>query len=419
MKGLLQRLVPVRDEEISRLLWATVYGFCIFTCYYILRPVRDEISSADLGNLQIIWTVVFVVMLAAVAAYSWLTTRYARGRFIPLTNRFFLANLLLFYAVLMILPESARPWIDRVFYVWAAVFALFAVTVYWGFFADLFTSEQGKRLFAFIATGASLGALAGSSISSFLAEPLPPFTLLLVACVPLEIASWCVHVLNRAGVAGEPDAVRDQPLTGSALSGMKRVAGSKYLQGIMAFILLMTFASTVLYFQQAELIGNAFPEDRAARTAFYARIDLATNIITLLLQLYVTARIIRWIGLGTALLLLPAVTALGFLTLGVYPLLAVLVVLQVAYRAGRYGLAKPAREVLFTVLPREEKYQTKSFLDAAVYRGGDTVSGWVYYGLGALGLSIGAIALVAAPVAAVWALVGLRLGRAHETQAEG
>ena len=420
MLKLFQRVVPVREEEFKALIWATLYGFAIFTAYYILRPVRDEISSADRGNLQIIWTAVFFVMLLAVAAYSWLTTRYPRGRFVPITNRFFLLNLIAFYAALVLLPEEARPWIDRFFYVWASVFALFAVTVYWGFFADLFTSEQAKRLFPFIAVGASLGAIAGSAISAFLAESIPEFSLLLVACVPLEIGTWCVHVLNRdnVGRGAESDPRREQPLAGTALSGMNAVARSPYLQGIMVFILLMTFASTVLYFQQAELIAREFGDDRPARTAFYAQIDLVVNIITILLQVYVTARIIRWIGLAASLLFLPAVTALGFVGLGVFPLLTVLVVLQVLYRAGRYGVTKPAREVLFTVVSREEKYQTKAFLDAAVYRGGDTVSGWVYYGLGAIGLSMGAIALVAAPIAAVWAVVAWRLGVRHEEMSD-
>jgi AAA family ATP:ADP antiporter len=195
---------------------------------------------------------------------------------------------------------------------------------------------------------------------------------------------------------------------------MRAVARSGYLQGIMLFILLMTFASTMLYFQQADLIAEAFSDDRTARTAFYAKIDLVVNIITTLLQLFVTARIIKWIGLAASLVFLPAVTAFGFLGLGLYPTLTVLVVLQVLYRAGRYGLAKPAREVLFTIIGREEKYQTKAFLDAAVYRGGDLVSGWIYSGLAAVGLSLGAIALVAAPVAGVWAVVAFRLGKSHE-----
>jgi AAA family ATP:ADP antiporter len=197
---------------------------------------------------------------------------------------------------------------------------------------------------------------------------------------------------------------------------MKAVFASQYLMGIAAFILLMTFASTMLYFQQANLVADAF-SDRGVRTAFFAKVDLAVNILTLLFQLYLTARVVKWLGVGLTLAIIPLVTALGFLSLGLYPTLAILVVVQVIYRAGRYGLTKPAREMLWTVLGREEKYKSKPFLDAAVYRGGDLVSGWIYTGLAAAGLTVGAIALVAAPIAGVWAILALRLGRLEELMA--
>jgi AAA family ATP:ADP antiporter len=197
---------------------------------------------------------------------------------------------------------------------------------------------------------------------------------------------------------------------------MKAVFASPYLAGIAAFIALMTFVSTMLYFQQANLVYEAFA-DRGERTAFYAKIDLAVNILTIFFQLYLTARIVRWLGVGVTLAAIPLLMAAGFLALGLWPTLAALVVVQVIYRAGRYGLTKPAREMLWTVLGREEKYKAKPFLDAAVYRGGDLVSGWIYAGLAAVGLSIGAIALVAAPVAGLWALLAVRLGRSERAMA--
>jgi AAA family ATP:ADP antiporter len=179
----------------------------------------------------------------------------------------------------------------------------------------------------------------------------------------------------------------------------------------------MTFASTILYFQQANLVADAF-SDRAVRTAFFAKIDLAVNILTIVFQVYLTARIVKWLGVGLTLAMIPITTAAGFLALGLYPTIAVLVVVQVIYRTGRYGLTKPAREMLWTVLSREDKYKAKPFLDAAVYRGGDLVSGWIYAGLAAVGLSIGAIAMVAAPMAAIWAILGLRLGLREELMAQ-
>jgi AAA family ATP:ADP antiporter len=419
LKAMINKVVDVRDDnELKGLLIATAYGFFILFSYYILRAVRDEISSADRGNLQYLWTAVFLVMLLAVPAYSWLASRYSRGVFVPLANRFFIACLLAFYACLVFLPLEARPWIDRVFYVWTSVFALFVVTVFWGFLSDCFDNSQGKRLFSFIAVGSSLGGMAGSAMTAGLAENIPAFSLLLLACIPLEIASWCARALHRRFQTGSVaiPGEADKKISGTALSGMRAVFASPYLLGIAAFIALMTFVSTMLYFQQANLVAEAFA-DRGERTVFYARVDLLVNGLTILFQVYLTARIIAWLGVGWTLAIVPVGMALGFVALGAYPTLAVLVVVQVIYRAGRYGLTKPAREILWTVLGREAKYKAKPFLDAAVYRGGDLLSGWIYTGLVALGLSIGAIALTAVPVVGVWTVLALKLGSQQESLA--
>ncbi|MCU0990304.1 MAG: MFS transporter, partial [Xanthomonadales bacterium] len=275
-----------------------------------------------------------------------------------------------------------------------------------------------KRLFAFIAVGSSIGGMAGSTVTAVLAEWVPTFSLLLLACIPLELASWCVGVLHRRFATGNVRSAGEagRVIRGNAWSGMQAVFASPYLLGIAAFILLMTFVSTILYFQQAYLVAEAF-SDRGERTAFFAKIDLVVNILTVLLQVYITARIVRWLGVGLALALLPIAITAGFVAVGLWPTLAVLVTVQVIYRAGRYGLTKPAREMLWTVLSREDKYKAKPFLDAAVYRGGDLVSGWIYAGLAALGLSVGAISLAAAPLAGLWILLGLKLGRREEALA--
>ena len=217
MQKLISKLVDVRGEdELKGLMWGTAYGFFIMFSYYILRAVRDEISSADRGNLQILWTAVFFVMLVAVPLYSWVASKLSRGVFVPLANRFFILCLVAFWLCLAFLPEAARPWIDRVFYVWTSVFALFVVTVFWGFMADCFDNSQGKRLFAFIAVGSSVGAMLGSSVTAVLAEVLPTFTLLLIACIPLEGASWCALALNRRFDTGN---VRIAGESGRAISG--------------------------------------------------------------------------------------------------------------------------------------------------------------------------------------------------------
>ncbi len=415
MRRLLNKVFPMEGGEWAPVAMATAYGFLILFSHYILRAVRDEISAADRGNLQIIWTAVFLVMVVAVPAYSWFVSRFSRGVFIPWANRFFALNLLLFFAALEFLPLEARPWIDRVFYVWSSVFALFVVTVYWGFIVDLFRHEQGKRIFGFIALGSSLGGILGSLFTASIAERVPTFVLLLVAVAPLEVAAWTAWLLHRRAGEGQT-ALRiegKERIPGTAWSGIGIVFGSPYLRRIAAYIFLMTFASTVLYFQQADLVGSAIT-DRGERTAFFAQIDLWTNVLTIGTQAFLAAHLLRWLGVGLSLAALPALAFLGYLTLGTFPLLVVLVVLQVLYRSGRYALARPAREVLFTVVGREERYKSKAFLDAAVYRGGDLVNGWIYAGLAWLGLSVGAIALLSAPVMIVWAAVGFFLGRAQE-----
>ncbi|MGB5206107.1 MAG: Npt1/Npt2 family nucleotide transporter, partial [Azonexus sp.] len=383
--------------------------------FYLLRPVRDEIGAADRGNLQLLWTAVFFVMLLAVPLYSIAVAKLRRGIFVPLANRFFALNLIAFYAALVLLPESARVWIDRVFYVWLSVFALFVVTVFWGLVVDLFREDQGKRIFGFITVGSSLGGIVGSATTSVLAPHVPVFLLLLLAVMPLEAAARLARGLDRRAedasetLNREPEAL----IGGSAWSGIGLVVRSPQLRTIALWILLMTFASTMLYFVQSHLIGEAIA-DRALRRAFLARIDLTVNVLTIFTQTLLTARILQRLGVGLTLSLLPAVATLGFVALGSAPAsiaLTVLLVVRVLYDSARHALAKPAREVLFTNLDREQRYKSKAFIDAAVYRGGDLISGWMYAGFTALGMTLAAIALVAAPVALVWVLLGRKLER--------
>ncbi|MBI2276075.1 MAG: MFS transporter [Dechloromonas sp.] len=419
---LFARLVPVRPGETGPMLLATAYGFCILFAYYLLRPVRDEIGAADRGNLQLLWTAVFLVMLLAVPLYSSAVARLRRSVFIPLANRFFAAHLILFYLALVLLPATARPWIDRVFYVWVSVFALFVVAVFWSLVVDLFRDEQGQRLFGFISVGSSLGGIVGSATTAALAQQIPVFLLLLLAVLPLEAAGRLGKALDRRAAAA-PATLNREPearIGGSAWGGIGQVFAAPVLRDIALWILLMTFASTILYFVQSHLVGEAIV-DRAARRAFLARIDLAVNVVTIVTQALLTARILGWIGVGATLAVLPAVAALGFTALGSAPAtiaLSALLVVRVLYDSSRHALAKPAREVLFTRLSREQRYKSKAFIDAAVYRGGDLLSGWLYAGFAALGLGSAAIALVAAPVAVLWGLLGWRLGRAGAPKRE-
>lgn len=417
MRRMLTRLIPLRPAEAAPLFLSTLYGFLIFYSYYIIRPVRDEISTADRGNLQLIWTAVFLVMLGAVPLYSAIVARWSRVRFIPFANRVFVACLIAFFAALELLPETARPWIDRAFYVWGSVFALFVPAVYWGFMADLWDDDQGRRLFGFALVGSSLGAIAGASTTALLADHVPVFVLLLLACLPLEASAWAARGLH--GWANRPDAPlrreRETSVGGSAWSGIALVFRSPRLRLIALYLVLLTFASTVFYFQQAEIVGEAFT-NRGERRAFLARLDTVINTLTLVTQGLLVAHLIRWFGVGVTLALAPAVALTAFVALGIWPTLGLFAVMQVLYTTGRHALAKPAREVLFTQVSREERYKSKAFIDAAVYRGGDLASGWGYAGLAAAGLGLGAIALTVAPLAALWMGVGVVLGR-HERAA--
>ncbi len=412
---MLMKTIPIKREEWGPVILATAYGFCILFSYYILRAVRDEISVEDRGNLQILWTFVFLVMLAAVPLYSHFVSKYSRGVFIPWANRFFGANLILFYLALETLPLEARPWIDRVFYVWASVFALFVVAVFWGFVVDLFRDHQGKRVFGFIAMGSSLGGILGSFLITQIASLVPVFVLLLIAVVPLEIAAWLAWYLHRSAGEGQTTLRVEGPqkIPGTAWSGVGLVFRSPYLRQIAIYIFIMTFASTVLYFQQAELVGEAFT-DRGVRTEFLGSIDMYTNIVTVFAQAFLAAHIIGWFGIGVTLALLPGIAALGFLGLRAFPNVEVLRIVQILYRSGRYAVARPAREVLYTVVGREERYKSKAFIDAAVYRGGDLVNGWAYAGMAFLGLGVAAIALISVPIMGIWMAIGVFLGRIQE-----
>ena len=416
LKDLLKKIVPIRDEEVGASLLAFAYGFCIFLSYQVLRPVRDEISAEQRPDLRILWAVVFGVMLLAAPIYSKLVSRYPRGVFIPLVYRFFIANILAFIACLLLLPDTARAWIDRVFYVWLSVFNLFVVTVFWGFMADLFRNEQGKRLFGLLAAGVSLGGIVGAGYTGFFGDDVPVYQFMIIAVVPLEMSCWCARALHHKLGVGKSAAGRqeDQPIIGTAFTGIQTVWKSPYLRKIALYLVILTFANTVLYMAQSDLVREVFP-DRSDRRAFLGRLDLAVNLLTIFAQSVLFARLVRGLGISVNLALIPILMCMGLLAIGLFPVLAVVAVVQILYRSGRYAIAKPAREVLFTVVGREEKYKSKSFIDTAVYRGGDLASSQVndYLRLD-VGLSLSVMAFLAAPVGLIWAGLGIVLGRQQE-----
>ncbi len=441
---LLQRVVDVREDEVRVLLLSCAYFFLILASYYIIRPLRDEMGVAGgVRNIPWLFTGTLVGMLIFHPPFAALVARLPRQRFISITYRFFMANLLIFFVLLKLTPESQSVWAGRAFFIWTSVFNLFVVSVFWSFMADVYRLGQGKRLFGFIGVGGTIGAIVGSAITVGLAERLGPINLLIASIVLLELGVRCVNGLSAyfsdsakphspapaggATVPLEEEALRQRekttaassetPIGGAVLAGITSVMRSPYLLGIVGYMLLYTVAATFLYIQQADVIEQAF-SDRAQRTVVFAKIDLAVNVLTVLTQVFLTGRIIKLLGVGVTLTLLPAVCIVGFTNLGLMPTLGVLVVFQVLRRASNYAVARPTRETLYTVVPREDKYKAKNFIDTFVYRGGDQIGAWSYALMQWLGLGLAAIAFVAVPICGLWLLIGLWLGREQSAKAE-
>lgn len=397
--------------ERAPLAWSFAYFFCLLCGYYILRPLRDEMGiQGGVQALPWVFTATLLAMLAAVPLFGWASARLPRRRLLPAVYGFFLLNLLTFFAAFR--AGADTEWTARAFFVWVSVYNLFVVSVFWSFMVDLFEREQAKRLFGFIAAGGSAGALVGPALTAVLARPLGTVNLLLISAAFLALATLCIFRL-LAWSAGREEArspATEAPLGGGAWGGVREVAGSPYLLGIAAYMVLYTVLSTFLYFQQARLVADAGMASEA-RTSLFASMDLAVNLLALAGQTFVTAHLIRRRGVAMVLALVPALTLVGFGVLALFPVLAVAVGFQVLRRAADFALARPARELLYTAVDREAKYKAKNFIDTVVYRSGDAVGGWAFAGLKALGLGLAGIAWIAVPLAALWLALSVALGR--------
>src|SRR5437588_1935313 len=420
MKKFFGKIVDVRPEEIRALWLAFIFFFVVLAGYYVIRPVRDNIGASYSENLWWMFTVVLLTMLVANALFSAIVARMSRRRFIPIAYRFFISNLIIFFVLMQFAPPGKRPWIDICFFVWVSVFNLFATAVFWGFMTDLFTNEQGKRLFGFIAVGGSLGGILGPIITASLVHRVGTGVLLLICAAMLEIAAQSVRFFPAEFGSGDSksrDDTAEKPIGGKFWDGVTHICRSPYLFGLLVFILLYPLTSSCAYFQQSELTKMGFV-DRAARTTFFAKLDLSVNTLTLLLQIFVTGRLMKFLGVTVTLLFMPMLSLFGFAAMGLMPVLTVLAVFQVARRASTFAFMRPAREVLFTVLRREDKYKAKSFIDTFGYRCGDQFGAWSYGGMQALGLSLSTISYIAIPVVACWCALGVWLGRKQRVLAD-
>lgn len=427
---LLDRLVSIRSDEVRLVGWAFLYLFSVFTAYYVIRPIRDEAGVAGgVNNLSWLFTGTLAAMIAVNAPFAALVKRLPRSRFIALAYRFFMLNLVIFLILFRSSTGSANVWVGRAFFIWTSVFNLFVVSVFWAFMVDVFSTEQGKRLFGFIAAAATLGGILGASITAGTVEVVGVPVLLLVSAVLIEVGVQAATRLGAITSAFARPAARDDagrgrpqarpgsepqaPIGGSVLAGLTHSLSSPYLLNIAVYMLLYSVLSTFLYFQQAEIVDRTFA-DRAARTAFFARIDLLVNVLTLGSQLFLTARVMRVAGVRLTLMFVPALTAVGFLVLGLMPTAAIVVGFTVLRRAGNFAFARPTREVLFTVVSREDKYKAKSFIDTVVYRLGDQVGAWSSSLISMAGSGPGAIAWAAVPLGLAWVANAAWLGGRQE-----
>ncbi|MFO7715029.1 NTP/NDP exchange transporter [Desulfosarcina sp.] len=417
-----KRLITLKPGELPAFFWSFTYFFALLCSYYIIRPMRDEMGIAGgVEHLQWMFSGTFLVMLAAVPLFGWVTRRFPVRRFLLYVYLFFIANLLLFF--ILFKSNVTGTYVARAFFIWASVFNLFIVSIFWSLMADIFDNDQAKRLFGMIAGGGTAGALTGPILTATLVLKFGPTNLLLISAAFLGWAVLCLQRLmawrDAAGrpAPGEPQPQADAAMGGGILAGVQLILRSPYLIGICLMMLLFTTLATFLYFQQAHIIHAGF-DNPAERTALFAAMDFAVNALTIILQIFLTSRIVKRLGLAWTLAVVPLMVALGFLVLSLAPVLAVLITLQVLRRAGNYALMRPAREMLYVVLGKEEKYKAKNFIDTVVYRGGDAISAWIFAGLQHVGLTAAGIALAAVPFAGMWALIAYRLGTRQEQMAK-
>lgn len=413
----LDRLVLLRPGEFPIVAWSAGYFFFLLLSYFMLRPVREALGiSRSLDDLPWLMTATMVAMIVVNPLFALVVSKMPRRKFIPLVNRVFMANLIGFAAWFAwgAAPHQAA----YTFYVWLSVFNLFVVSVFWAFMADAHGVERSKRVYGMVAVGGTAGALAGSALTGRLVSPtaigewviqLKPYMVLIAAVVPLELAVQCMRRVaartaaerERAGIA----ATHGEPGPG-ILDGLSLIGRSRYLGFIAIYVFVFAVTSTLLYLEQARMIKAEYPDD-AARTAAFANLDSLRQGATLIVQVFLTGRIVKLLGVSKTLAALPLVTLGGFVALWAHPTLGVLMWIQVIRHATHHAIDRPTREMLYTVVGPNERYKSKSFIDTFIYRFGDVVGTWLPKGLASLGVVVTPVAIVAA---LVWAGVGIGLG---------
>lgn len=414
---LLTRFVTVKPKEITALFISCGYFFLILCAYYIIRPIRSEMAIANgVENIQWLLLMTMLVLLAITPIFGWVTTRFRTRQFLSYCTLFFATHLVIFFFLFNV--EERSPITTRAFFVWVNVFNMFIVSLFWSFMNDVFSQGQSKRLFAFIAAGGTAGAISGPIITSSLVEALGLAPLLLVSAAILTASVAGIVWLTRwENVDFKPlnstqtktHKVRNEALKGGIWGGIQLIAKSPYLLGICLFIALYAASITFVEIQQAELIERTY-NDPAQRTKLFSMVDFSVNVLALIFQLFITSRIITWLGFRATLMIVPLGITIGFGLMATMPMLAVMIGVEIFRRSGDYSIMKPTREMLFSVVSREEKYKAKNFIDTAILRTGNTTSAWAYTGLRSLGAAGSSMAGISLILGLSWCAIAYWLG---------
>jgi ATP:ADP antiporter, AAA family len=413
------RILGLQPGEAGAVLAGFLLLFFLFTGYAVLRPVRETIGvTSGVENLPWLFTGTFITTVVVMPVFGWVASRVPRRRIVFSVLVLVALTLVGFGVSFAALPDDIS--IGRGFYIWLSVFNLIVISAAWSALVDVFSVGQAKRLFGLIAAGASLGGLVGPLLAVFLVERVADAGLLFLSAALMVVAAFAAHWVqiwrDRHPLIPDEDAQRARPLGGNAFAGALEVLRSPYLLGIAGFVLLLSTASTFLYFEQARLVGETYP-DRAEQTRVFGTIDTVVQALSIGAQLLITGHVAWRLGIGVLLVAVPVMVAIGFLALAFAPVFAVLAMVMVTRRAGEYAFVRPGREMLYGVLSPEAKYKAKNFNDTVVYRGGDAISGWVKTGIDAFAQHPASAMLIGAALSVVWAVTGGLLARAHRRRA--
>ena len=423
--NLIKTLLGVKRDEYAAVAWSFAYFFCVLSSYYVLRPIREEMAvGGDPTKIPYLFIGTFFVSLIASSIFGWITSRYPRRVFLPWVYLFFVINILIFWALFTTRLENDYDtiWLGRTYFVWLSVFNLFVVSVFWSFMADIYTREQGRRLFGLITAGGSLGGVLGPAATSHFVTTIGYQNLFPIAAVILSLAILCLHRLRRAikeDQASEAPESTGRPLGGSTFDGISHVFRTPYFLGIGASSIIASLLGTALYMWLAFIIQGEI-SDSNERVQFFSNMNLVQNIIAMFTQLFVVRLVVARLGLSTSLALMPAISILGFAVLAMDPTLMGVAILTVVRRGLGFGFTKPSTDMLYSVVSPEDKYKAKNFIDVPIYRGGDLFGTWTIklFMAPIIGLTWVGISALMVPFAVLWTGIAVWLGRDYRRRAK-